>query len=128
MKLSQYSRNWVMQTFQTWNIPKDFADPFYNYLVWGFRPGSGFEAILANDFAKAIAHSHPSNTIDFPPCGCYNCMSKVKDHNGLPLTMSTFIVCPECGNKRCPKSTDHNLACTNSNKPGQKGSRYGLTN
>lgn len=36
----------------------------------------------------------------------------------------SFIVCSECGNKRCPKATDHNLACTNSNDTGQPGSRY----
>ena len=58
-------------------------------------------------------------------CGCYRCMGlKYDEHTGWPLTMSTFIVCPDCGNKRCPKSTDHTLACTNSNEPGQKGSRY----
>ena len=37
---------------------------------------------------------------------------------------SRFIVCPDCGNKRCPKGTNHELACTNSNEPGQKGSEY----
>jgi mRNA-degrading endonuclease YafQ of YafQ-DinJ toxin-antitoxin module len=53
-----------MQTFEKWDVPKEFAEPFYNYLVWGFRPGSCFEAVLANDFAKAIQRSHPSNTVD----------------------------------------------------------------
>lgn len=72
--------------------------------------------------------TNTNNPIDFPSCGCYNCMHKIKDKNGWPLTMSTFITCPECGNKRCPKSTDHNLKCTNSNEPGQQGSRYGHTN
>ena len=58
-------------------------------------------------------------------CGCHRCMSmKFDEHTGLPLTMSTFIVCPDCGNKRCPKATDHTLACTGSNEPGQPGSRY----
>ena len=51
-------------------------------------------------------------------------MGKIKDRDGFPLTMSTFIVCPDCGNKRCPRATDHNLECTNSNDTGQKGSRY----
>lgn len=36
----------------------------------------------------------------------------------------TMEVCPTCGNKRCPRATDHNLPCTNSNEPGQPGSRY----
>ena len=55
-------------------------------------------------------------------CGCYNCMKEQIDNNGL--LMSRFIVCPTCGNKRCPHATDHNQACTNSNEPGQPGSRY----
>lgn len=36
-----------------------------------------------------------------------------------------MILCPECGNKRCPKATDCSLDCTNSNEPGQAGSVYG---
>lgn len=35
-----------------------------------------------------------------------------------------FIVCPDCGNKRCPKAFNHALACTASNEPGQVGSSY----
>lgn len=37
-----------------------------------------------------------------------------------------MYLCPTCGNKRCPKATDHRLDCTNSNEPGQVGSRYGV--
>ena len=50
-------------------------------------------------------------------CHCYNCADSY-------TRMTRMIVCPTCGNKRCPHSTDHNNACTNSNEPGQKGSRY----
>jgi len=58
-------------------------------------------------------------------CGCYRCMDLQFDpHTNMPMTVSRFIVCPECGNKRCPRATDHTLACTNSNEPGQDGSRY----
>jgi hypothetical protein len=64
MKLTAHSRNRLLQTFARWDVPKEFAEPFYNYLVWGFRPGSCFEAVLANDFARAIQRSHPSNTVD----------------------------------------------------------------
>ena len=63
MKLTAHSHNRLMQTFEHWNVTKDFAEPFYNYLVWGFRPGSCFEAVLCNDFAKAIQRSHPGNTV-----------------------------------------------------------------
>lgn len=57
-------------------------------------------------------------------CYCYNCMSKEVDERGFSPVMYTFIVCPNCGNKRCPRATDHDLECTNSNEPGQEGSRY----
>lgn len=32
--------------------------------------------------------------------------------------------CHLCGNKRCPHHTDHRLACTKSNEPGQPGSWF----
>ena len=35
-----------------------------------------------------------------------------------------FIVCPTCGNKRCPHATDRKYACTGSNEPGQRGSAF----
>lgn len=64
MKLTQYSRNKILETFKRWDVPKDFADPMYNYLVHGFQPGSCFTAILANDFHRAILASHPGNTVE----------------------------------------------------------------
>ena len=63
MNLTAHSHNRLMQTFAYWDVPKEFAEPFYNYLVRGFGPGSCFEAVLANDFAKAMARSHPGNTV-----------------------------------------------------------------
>jgi glycerol-3-phosphate cytidylyltransferase len=69
--------------------------------------------------------SLPAVPPDGLPCRCYKCLEQQIDPNTLlPLTMNTFIVCPDCGNKRCPRATDHTLACTNSNEPGQQGSRY----
>ena len=53
-----------MKTFKLWAVPTDFADPMYNYLVHGYNPGSCFTSVLANDFAGAIARSHPANTIE----------------------------------------------------------------
>jgi uncharacterized OB-fold protein len=35
-----------------------------------------------------------------------------------------MILCPNCGNKRCPKASDCSLACTNSNESGQPGGVY----
>ena len=64
MKISSYSRNRILSTFATWDVAKDFADPIYNYMVYGFSPGSCFTSVLANDFAGAIGSSHPANTIE----------------------------------------------------------------
>lgn len=36
-----------------------------------------------------------------------------------------MILCPACGNKRCPRASDHRFACTGSNDVGQFGSLYG---
>jgi len=47
-----------------WDMPKEFADPMYNYIVHGFNPGSCFTAVLANDFRRAIGASHPNNTVE----------------------------------------------------------------
>lgn len=42
----------------------------------------------------------------------------------VPPAFRGMVVCPDCGNKRCPKATDRKLACTGSNEPGQSGSIY----
>lgn len=51
-----------------------------------------------------------------PDCWCRTCR---------PVTMNDmrFVVCPECGNKRCPRANDHRNACTGSNEPDQKVAR-----
>ena len=64
MNLTVYSRNCILDTFARWSVPKEFADPMYNYLVYGYQPGSFFTYVLANNFAKAILSSHPGNTIE----------------------------------------------------------------
>lgn len=51
-------------------------------------------------------------------CGCHTC---TRDRGELTIRM---ILCPECGNKRCPKANNHANECTHSNEPGQKGSAY----
>ena len=64
MNLTKYSRNRIIKTFQHWQVPRDFADPMYNYLVHGYSPGSCFIGALANDFNAAIRSSHPANTVE----------------------------------------------------------------
>ena len=64
MNITVYSRNRLYETFSKWDVPRDFADPMANYLVYGYSPGSFFTSVLANDFHGAISRSHPSNTIE----------------------------------------------------------------
>lgn len=66
-----------------------------------------------DDFRKAIAAALKARE----SCWCTTCR---------PITLqdSRFVVCPDCGNKRCPKAHNHSLACTNSNEPGQPGSSW----
>lgn len=52
-----------------------------------------------------------------PGCWCRTCRP-------VFLNDMRFVVCPDCGNKRCPRANDHRNACTGSNEPGQEGSAY----
>lgn len=51
-------------------------------------------------------------------CGCWRCIE------GRGQWISFMVLCPSCGNKRCPHAADHEFACTGSNEPGQAGSAY----
>lgn len=42
------------------------------------------------------------------------------------LLARTMLLCLDCGNKRCPKASDHRNRCTRSNAVGQPGSRYSI--
>ena len=63
MNLTKFSRDRMMVTASRWTVPRDYFEPLYNYLVHGFEPGSFWSAVLANDFMRAVQHSHPSNDI-----------------------------------------------------------------
>lgn len=60
---------------------------------------------------------HPGNSPVIPDCWCRTCRPVV-------LNDMRFVVCPDCGNKRCPRANDHRNACTGSNEPGQEGSAH----
>lgn len=51
-----------MSSLQHWRVPRDFAEPMFNYLVYGFEPGGFFKGWYAND-ATSIIRSHPANTV-----------------------------------------------------------------
>lgn len=71
---------------------------------------SGIEIDAEKIFAERDA-------LNAPDCWCQTCRP-------ITLTDMRFVVCPECGNKRCPHANDHRNACTGSNESGQEGSAY----
>jgi hypothetical protein len=54
-------------------------------------------------------------------CWCYSCDAAAPGF----LFRTRMNLCPDCGNKRCPRATWHGHRCTGSNAPGQRGSIYG---
>jgi hypothetical protein len=84
------------------------------------RPYSVSQEKFGNNFDRIFGKKKVAET----QCYCYNCNKDRIAESGWPFVMIQMILCPTCGNKRCPHSTDHNLDCTNSNDPGQPGSRY----
>lgn len=71
---------------------------------------SGIEIDAEKIFAERDA-------LNAPDCWCRTCRP-------ITPTDMRFVVCPDCGNKRCPHANDHRNACTGSNEPGQEGSAY----
>lgn len=67
-------------------------------------------------------------------CQCRRCTTDRAEADPLPPErmvlgiidprLNRMFLCAACGNKRCPHATDHRLACTGSNEPGQEGSNY----
>lgn len=68
-------------------------------------------------YERLIVHS--------PAC-CIECDRENRAALPFPdnLMGRRMIVCPDCGNKRCPRATNHHNACTGSNAPGQAGSVF----
>lgn len=86
-----------------------------------YKLPDGAEAIrnaeIAIDTGKIQAGRDVLNSPVIPVCWCRTCRP-------VRITDMRFIVCPDCGNKRCPKANDHRNACSGSNEPGQDGSAY----
>ena len=74
------------------------------------------EGFLTRDEWQRVAESFTADVK--VACWCETCR---------PITLMDMrmVLCATCGNKRCPRATDHRNVCTNSNKPGQPGSSYG---
>jgi len=63
MNLTEHSDLKIQATFDQWEVDGEYAQIMYNYLVYGFNPGSFFTSVLANDFVGAMSHSHPGKSI-----------------------------------------------------------------
>lgn len=75
-----------------------------------------------------LRHEDPADPTPHEPLPACDCRQCIRDRGdvrfGLPREMTEFIVCQQCGNKRCPHATNHRNECTDSNAPGQPGSEY----
>lgn len=90
------------------------ASPAQSPIDHGYRPEC--ECPWCKATARICAElsvNSPAN----PGCWCRTCRPVV-------LNDMRFVVCPDCGNKRCPRANDHRNACTGSNEPGQEGGAY----
>ena len=87
---------------------------------------------LVLDDARWYFQRFAAITATIPEAAC--CRKHWQEATGRHATVSgdvlmnpcgmPFIVCQTCGNKRCPRATDCELACTGRNDPGQAGSIY----
>lgn len=64
MLINQLSERRLRKLFKEWQVDDEFANPIFNYLVYGYGPGSFFTCVLANDWHNAIIRSHPANTVE----------------------------------------------------------------
>jgi hypothetical protein len=79
---------------------------------------AGYVALGRRTAAKMITEHF--DLAKNPACSCHTCRPiSLSDPEGMFMRL-----CPECGNKRCPKATNHIHACTDSNDSGQEGSIY----
>ena len=81
--------------------------------AWPLSQEALLKIALGTEDVSLIPHK-PEQPVQ---CWCTTCR---------PITLNDmrFVVCPDCGNKRCPKAHNHTLACTNSNEPGQASSSW----
>ncbi|WP_420213465.1 hypothetical protein ACN8ZM_40340 (plasmid) [Burkholderia aenigmatica] len=91
---------WAIRRVDEDRCDMELEDMGESHAVW--REARAIHALLA---------AHPGQ----PDCWCETCRP-------ITLTDMRMVLCPTCGNKRCPHATDHRNACTDSNDPGQPGS------
>ncbi|WP_233599591.1 hypothetical protein, partial [Citrobacter freundii] len=90
------------------------TEVFFHWLRVAYEAGNSSQC---REISNSSTNNFRENAETSTKCWCRTCR---------PVTFadSHFVVCPECGNKRCPHANDHRNACTGSNEPGQEGSAY----
>ena len=63
MEISKHSRERLLASSEAYIVLYDHFSVIYNYLIFGYPPGSFWHSVLANDFFKAMSHSHPANSV-----------------------------------------------------------------
>ncbi|SWF90303.1 Uncharacterised protein [Klebsiella pneumoniae] len=120
-ELNTRTANDVMNEHLSW---KDYGDAEVFCIAWNacraaMLAATKHDAAAMNSVQSVV--TVPGKWIPVseqkPDCWCLTCR---------PVTLNDmrFVVCPDCGNKRCPRANDHRNACTGSNEPGQEGSAY----
>jgi len=99
------------------------VDPEFGNAYCTPNPKGGFLRFADVKLLLAPAQQEPSK--DPAQCWCATCRPVTPFGNPEDNRM---VLCPTCGNKRCPHANDHRNACTNSNEPGQPGSGYPAAN
>lgn len=105
-------------------------DMLERWLVFGKamqKAGSDLPRHLVAETEMLLQHEEePLQETATHECICHRCIKEknITGPRGFPLSTFQMILCPICGNKRCPHASDHNLACTGSNEAGQPGSVY----
>jgi hypothetical protein len=63
-----------------------------------------------------------------PQCPCEACLKLLPpDAYPVPHHRRIMVLCPTCGNKRCPHAADHRYECSGSNEPNQVPKLIGET-
>ncbi len=73
---------------------------------------------IRRDTERAVANFAEAANLYTPKpgeCICWKCLA------GKNVAM--MVLCPTCGNKRCPKASDHEFRCSDSNATDQVGVR-----
>lgn len=99
---------------------------------WFADPGMRHEAVTrrahrneAKSCAAKIRRALAPPAAETPPAGVGHalslgvCCAACYRDGKHSAPFRPMILCPKCGNKRCPRAGSHANACTNSNEPGQ---------